>query len=138
MSTVIRAKISKSNPYYLERYRYLELKNFCLQYKYWKSQYEDLDSIRQSSFDDAGKTQKEFQDPVGKSVETREYYYDRMMMLRRAADLTDPVLGNYILEGVTLGVSYEVLGAKRQIPCCRELYYELYRKFFWILDRIRG
>lgn len=35
MSTVIRAKVSADNPYYISKLRYLELKNFCLQYDEW-------------------------------------------------------------------------------------------------------
>ena len=35
MSTVIRSKISVENPFHISKYRYLELKNFCLQYDEW-------------------------------------------------------------------------------------------------------
>lgn len=35
MSTVIRSKISKDNPFYISKNRYLELKNFCLQFDEW-------------------------------------------------------------------------------------------------------
>ena len=35
MSTVIRSKISIDNQFYISKYRYLELKNFCLQYDEW-------------------------------------------------------------------------------------------------------
>lgn len=138
MSTVIRAKLSACNPYYIEKYRYLELKNFCLQYSFWKSRYEALDSLVSGSSENETHTQKEYQDPVGRCVESREFYYDRIIMLKRAAIETDPVIGDYILTGVTQGVSYDALNARATIPCCREIYYELYRKFFWILDKLRG
>lgn len=35
MSTVIRSNISKKNEFHISKYRYLELKNFCLQYDEW-------------------------------------------------------------------------------------------------------
>lgn len=35
MSTVIRSKVSISNEFYISKFRYLELKNFCLQYDEW-------------------------------------------------------------------------------------------------------
>lgn len=35
MSTVIRSKVSTSNEFYISKYRYLELKNFCLQFDEW-------------------------------------------------------------------------------------------------------
>ena len=39
MSTVIRAELSKNNPYYISKHRYYELKHFCLQYNEWKKAY---------------------------------------------------------------------------------------------------
>lgn len=138
MSTVIRAQISRGNPYYIEKYRYLELKNFCLQYPLWKSRYEAFDGLCQRGADSSGRTQKEYQDPVGNAAASREFYYDRIFMLQRTADETDPVIGSYILLGVTQGVSYDALNARSPIPCCKDIYYELYRKFFWLLDKARG
>lgn len=35
MSTVIRSKVSEKNEFYISKYRYLELKNFCLQFDEW-------------------------------------------------------------------------------------------------------
>ena len=39
MATVIRAKISEKNKYYIDKHRYYELKHFCLQYNEWKKAY---------------------------------------------------------------------------------------------------
>ena len=138
MSTVIRAKVSRNNPYFIEKYRYLELKNFCLQYSSWKKKYGLYSSLCQGTAANEIRTQKEYQDPVGNAAAEREYYYDRIIMLEHAAEATDPVIGRYILEAVTTGVSYDALNAKNAVPCCRDIYYELYRKFFWLLDKIRG
>ena len=48
------------------------------------------------------------------------------------------VLAHILLKGVTEGLAYDVLKLKYPIPCCKGDYYELYRKFFWILDKKRG
>lgn len=36
MGNIIRAEVSESNPYWIEKHRYYELKHFCLQYPTWK------------------------------------------------------------------------------------------------------
>lgn len=43
----------------------------------------------------------------------------------------------YILRGVTEGLSYNALKMQYAIPCCREVYYNLYRRFFWLLSKER-
>lgn len=59
-------------------------------------------------------------------------------MIERVANETDEILGPYILLGVTEGYSYDILKARYNIPCCKDVYYELYRRFFWLLSRERG
>lgn len=67
----------------------------------------------------------------------RAYFSNRMRMIEKCADVTDHVIGKYILKGVTEGLSYDTLNAIEQMPCCRDTYYILYRKFFWLLDKAR-
>lgn len=43
----------------------------------------------------------------------------------------------HFVTGVTSGVSYDFLKSRLDIPCCKETYYDLYRRFFWLLDRER-
>jgi hypothetical protein len=59
-------------------------------------------------------------------------------MLENVAKMTDQFLGEYILQGVTEGWSYDILKARLEIPCCKDTYYELYRRFFWLLNKERG
>ena len=51
MGTVIRAKLSENNKYFVEKHRYYELKHFCLQYPDWKKGYSEIEYIRSTSFD---------------------------------------------------------------------------------------
>ena len=46
-------------------------------------------------------------------------------------------LGNYILKAVTEGVSYDCLRTRLDMPCCKDAYYNLYRRFFWLLSMER-
>lgn len=58
-------------------------------------------------------------------------------MIEQVAEETDYVLANYILRAVTEGISYELLNARCGIPCSKDYYYELYRRFFWLLNKAR-
>ena len=58
-------------------------------------------------------------------------------MVDHAAFQASPQMQNYILKAVTEGLTYENLRLVHGMPCCRECWYELYRKFFYILDRSR-
>lgn len=46
-------------------------------------------------------------------------------------------LGVYILRGVTQAMTYEQLNARIRVSCSRDVYYETYRRFFWLLDKAR-
>ena len=48
-----------------------------------------------------------------------------------------PALYSYIIKGVIEGKSYTYLKTKLGIPCGRDMYYERYRKFFWVLNESR-
>ena len=138
MSTTIRPEISEKNRYWIERHRYYELKHFCLQYPMWKRGYLSLDGLSKNLLDQAYHTDiGQHSDPTSKCVIDRNFYSERMKMVEKAATDTDEGLSSYILKGVTEGVSYTYLKARLDIPCCRDTYYRLYRRFFWLLDKER-
>lgn len=77
-------------------------------------------------------------DPVAKCVEARSFYFERMGLIEQTAIATDADLSNYILRAVTEGISYDHLKTRLEIPCCKDTYYELYRRFFWLLNKTRN
>ena len=132
MTTIIRPEISKANEYYISRHRYYELKHFCLQYPEFKKAYNDLcekipGGIIQINNDDVK--------PVDKSAEVRQRYLDQMQLIETCSNLADPVIGPYIFKGVTEGLPYTYFRMRDNIPCGKDMYYDIYRKFFWILDK---
>lgn len=139
MSSEVRAEISKNNIYWVSKHRYYELKHFCLQYKLWKDMYESFDGFDRV---DCGaiKSSKtnSINDPTSKAAESRLYYKERIDLVVNTAKETDDLLWSYILTGVTEGKSYNYLRMNTNLPCCRDSYYDLYRKFFYILDKRRG
>ena len=58
-------------------------------------------------------------------------------MIEKAALDADECLYPYILKAVTEGLSYTYLKSKTDIPCGKDMYYDRYRRFFWILDGLR-
>lgn len=138
MSTTIRPELSDKNKYWIEKHRYYELKHFCLQYPLWKRMYKSLDGTSKSS-QYIIKISKNYNasDPVSKCVEEKAFYSDRIELIERIAIETDKTLSSYILKAVTEGLSYNCLKMKFDIPCCKDMYYDLYRRFFWLLSRQR-
>lgn len=138
MGTTIRPELSERNKYWIEKHRYYELKHFCLQYPIWKKAHLALDGLNSRPIDLAGFSKSsQISSPVEKCVEAREFYFDRMEIVEQTAIATDASLYSYILKGVTEGLSYDILKVRLEIPCCRDTYYELYRRFFWLLNRAR-
>ena len=74
---------------------------------------------------------------IVKHIDERLYYADRMKMVEQVAKETDEELSCYILEAITEGISYDHLKARTGIPCCKDVYYDLYRRFFWLLSKER-
>lgn len=75
-----------------------------------------------------------FNDPTSKLAEKCLFYSKLIQLVNESAEDTDNQLGVYILKGVTYGLSYDVIKAQLNIPCCKDVYYDLYRRFFWILS----
>lgn len=138
MSTTIRPELSEKNQYWIDKHRYYELKHFCLQYPRWRRLYDSL-IFYPSTWPSAVPPCKTnvISDPVSKYVDERLFYANRMDMLERVAKETDEVLSCYILKAITEGISYDHLKARTDIPCCKDTYYDLYRRFFWLLSKER-
>lgn len=136
MATVIRAEISQRNKYWIDKHRHYELKHFCLQYPTWKKIYSGISEITIGS--NAMKIQNSgISDPTGNTAMKRLLYKNRIDLVEQAAREADPDLYEYILKGVTEGLSFTYLNTKLQMPCGRDMYYDRYRKFFWILSGMR-
>ena len=138
MSTVIRPEVSKRRIYWISKHRFYELKHFCLQYKDWKKELSEISFSSGHPLDGKVHCQSTTPgDPVFDVVVRRELLTDRMQMVKQAAKACSEDLGIYVFKGVTEGISYDVLVNQNGIPCCKETYYEAFRRFFWILSKLR-
>jgi len=126
------------NPYWIEKHRYYELKHFCLQYPLWKRSYLQLDGYGENSpYIVKAVTGRFHSDPTVAFAEAKLYYAHRLGMVDSAAYDASQELYMYLRKGVTEGLSYEALKTKHGMPCGKDMYYEAYRRFFWLLDRAR-
>ena len=138
MGTVIRPEISEKNKYYIDKHRYYELKHFCLQYNEWKRAYSNCcESIMYASNIDSMPSSNTTSDLTAKYALKKAYYGERIQLIERAAKESDDFLYPYILKAVTEGLSYTYLRSRLDIPCGRDMYYDRYRRFFWLLSELR-
>ena len=129
-----RSELSIKNKYWIPKYRYLELKNFCLQYPDWKKELNELSNIKthlQIS------TSGDFSKPTEEMAMKRLKYQELIELIEKTATDSDPQIAKWIIRGVTESLSYEFLHYKLDLPAGREMYYDRYRRFFWLLDQRR-
>lgn len=139
MGTVIRPELSKKNRNWIEKHRYYELKHFCMQYNIWKQTYVSLGGLASKPEDtEMLRNKYSMSNPTERIGIDRANLSEKMKMIEDAAEETDKDLAKYIVLAVTKGLSYNTLRTVYEIPCCKDVYYEAYRRFFWILSKIRN
>ena len=138
MATKIRPELSIKNKYHIDKHRHYELKHFCLQYPTWKRTYSEIGNfnVTATSFDKMP-TNNLPGDPTSKHAITKSSLAERIEMIERAAKEADVQLYDYILKAVTEGLSYTYLKSRLDIPCGKDMYYDRYRRFFWLLHKVR-
>lgn len=138
MATVIRPEISEKNKYWIDKHRHYELKHFCLQYPEWKKAYAEFNDVSiPLSMMERIPTSNIPGDPTAKRALMRTYYSEKIKLIEKIALETDIYLHNYILKAVTEGLSFTYLKTRLDIPCGKDMYYDRYRRFFWLLSKAR-
>lgn len=137
MSTTIRPEISSGNKYWISKHRYYELKHFCLQYPEWVKLKTYILESGSTGIIKVGKDRR-----VRDNTATKAMLISKLNMkiglIRKAADEADPDLADYIFAAVTEGKSFAYLKTYSEMPCERDMYYDRYRKFFYILSNLRS
>lgn len=139
MDVNVRAELSENNKYWISRHRYYELKHFCMQYAEWKREYAERRATLMSTVDTTRLPQNGSEaDPTANAAIALAQIASRIELIEHCAAETDSVLGGYVLIGVTKGIPYDILRLKFGVPCCKAVYYDFYRKFFWLLSKARN
>ena len=132
----MKTELSKKSKYYIPKHRRLELAHFCRQYPDWVNEHIWLRfNPQNTNFDMSGVHSGGEADVTAETAMELAYLSRNMDVVSKAARATDPIVGDYIFQAAIRGLSYDELNAFQKVPCCRNEFYELYRKFFWILDR---
>ena len=136
MSTRIRPETSKKNPYYISKHRQYELKHFVMQYPEWEEKLKELDGLVKVPRTNADKVNLgSVSDKTGDTAVLRELYSRSIDMVVKAAEETHPMYGLIIAKNVICDQTYRDWSEGHMLS--RDEYYRLYRKFFYILDKLR-
>jgi hypothetical protein len=77
-------------------------------------------------------------DPTAIRALMKAYYSEKIDLIERTAIEADRYLYEYIIKAVTENLSYTYLKSKLDIPCGKDMYYDRYRRFFWLLNGARN
>lgn len=122
--------------YKISKHRFLELYHFCMQYQEWKSELKYLtDTVK--GIDYSGEIKGT---GTGSATERlairRGELRKKCELIEQTAMEADPEIYQYIIEGVTADyASYKYLKEVKGIPCCKNVYYDRRKKFYWLLSR---
>lgn len=134
----MRPELSIKNEFRIEKHRYYELKHFCLQYPIWKKAYNSLNGLsRKTDNSNIFRHSNNVSNPTERIGVAMANYSKKMNMITETAEKVDKIMAPYLVRGVTQGESYDAMRTRIGVPCCRDTYYELYRQFFYELNRIR-
>lgn len=137
MSTIIRPELSRNNKYWISKHRYYELKHFCMQYSIWKKAVSEIGSTGTTSTFEWIPSSSLPGNPTANLALMKIAYSRNIDMVEKAAEESDKFLANYILKAATEGLSYTYLKYRLGMPYSRDLYYDRYRRFFWLLSNER-
>lgn len=123
------------NDYEISKFRYRELKNFCLQYQEKKDKIQY--GISAISMEGQGGSSG-LSDPTSKNAMNHVRYLADVQMIESCAMDTNVTLYQYILKSVTEDKSYEDIEFDEKlgrIPCGRTEFYGYRRQFYYLLNR---
>lgn len=135
MATKIRSVISESNPSYISKHRYYELKHYCLQYPEWIKQRLYLrNQVRSRSVIEMVPGDRTYEDHISQIVDEINELSKNIELVEYCCNKADPELSGYILEAVTTGKTYAYFYSVKSIACSRSYFYKKYRQFFYFLN----
>lgn len=127
MARATQAVVTKKNQFWLPKNRYYELKYFCLQFWDWQKRRAQLDGL----------ATRENREPTESEAIERAELDEKIRKVMTCCTLAAHQYDEYLLTGVTKGLSYDTMATRKVLPIARDAYYVIYRKFFWLLDASR-
>jgi hypothetical protein len=133
-------KQGQKGKYYLDKHIYYSTIHYAYNYNEWKKQLSGLtDTSKAITYSDMPKGFNPEADPTADLVARRIKILDRILPIEEAAKEAGDDLWEYILLGaVNEEVSYIHMKTLKNIPCGKNAFYEMRRKFYWILAHKLG
>ena len=123
----------KLEQYNISANRYRELKYFCRQYREKQSQLRAMTEIGSPAMQE-GRGSGKAADTTA-SIALRRAGLERdLQMIEQAAIEADDQIYSYLISNAVDGIPFEYLG----VPIGRRKFYEMRRKFFFILSAKKG
>lgn len=127
--------------YKISKHRFMELMYFCLQYDEWKWVLENVktDGIRSPQISDMPKARGLNRDMTSELGIDRAELEHNCMLIEDSARAADEDLCEYILYAVTHeDVTYNYLSTVKHIPCSKNTWYKVRRRFYYLLSKKKG
>ena len=118
------------NEYNISKYRYRELKNFCLQYREKKMQLSSITLLGSAGTESNGKGNAISDRTANDAIKIVELKND-IELIESCAKEVSGILYEYLIANVVDEIPYE----RMSIPVGRRKFYETRRKFFYILSQ---
>jgi len=122
--------------YEIPRKQYAILKRFCTKYHEYKFDYENLNfygkeaGVRKYRSDD-----RSISDPTFSKAYRLADLKTKIDIIERSARQASPEYAYYIIQAACEDRSFEHLKYELKMDCSRKIFFELVRKFFWILNK---
>lgn len=133
-------KQGQKGKYQIDKHVFYSVLHYAYNYNEWAKALSGItDSSKAITYSDMPKGFDPEADPTAEIAIRREKLRDKMRPIEEAAQEADADLWRYIMLGVTNeDVTYNSLRVLRGIPCGKNAYYEMRRRFYWILARKLG
>lgn len=128
-----RVRGQNRGKYKLERHEFFTAYHYALQYNAWRDQYEALDGRKAIAMDGMphGTTCGNPTEAIGMK---RAALADKMRLIERVANEVAPDLYKWLFKAVTNeGITFPYLETVMNIPCSKNTFYEVRRKFYYRL-----
>lgn len=135
MSTNIRPELSSKNKYCIPKDEYYMLVHFCRMYDEYCNRYAQISSEMSNWNIRHGYSDNDISRLPEHLAIDRMVIGSKIQLIEKAARDADPDLNKWILLAVTKGYSFGYLSVKLEMPCSRDMFYDRYRRFFWLLAR---
>lgn len=116
---------------------YLSAYYFALRYEEWKSEYESLaDTSKAITYSDMPKGSLNVSSPTERAAIRRAELLHKIELIEQTALEASGDLYQYLIKAVTNeDVYYHHLKTIMDIPCGKDLYYEIRRRFYYLLSK---